>query len=176
MKARYLFLLAIVSASLSIVGLRSNSQRTAELESHIISRDMAGADVQAELTQLRQFVFSHMNASVEFELAASYERAVAAARQAGVSGEAYAQAQTACGQEVGTSSVDQVACVQNYLASRVGNTDESASLPERSQFNHALVSPTWSPDLAGLGLLATLIFLGAGISVYIAALFRARQF
>ncbi len=178
MKPRYLFSLGVVAAILAIVGLRSNASRSIELKDGILQKDQSGLEVSADLDSLRQFVFSHMNSSVRFELSGAYDRAVAAARagsQSHVSGEIYAQAQAACGPEVGTNSVAQVACVQAYLDSHLNQPNTTpVNLPPAAEYNFAYAAPTWSPDLAGLGILtATILILGAFTS-YIWQLFKAR--
>src|SRR5688500_8778649 len=106
MKARYFFIAAIVLALLAIVSLRLNSQRANELKTQVKEKDKAGQAVTDDLQALRSFVFTHMNSSVKFELTGAYERAAASAQQASqanATGDVYAQAQAACGQEVGTN-------------------------------------------------------------------------
>lgn len=172
MKARYWLGLAILSAGLAILGLRVNAQQSLELKNRIIEQDLAGANVEVQIEQLRQFVFSHMNSSVEFELLGAYQRTVTAAEQAGVSGELYAQAQAQCDRQ-GDSSVVQAQCVQTFLEQRV-NPAISTVRPLRSQFSYAFAAPSWSPDLAGWGILGALVALIGGVIAYIRQQFSLR--
>lgn len=173
MKARYLFILAVICASTAILGLRVNAQRSLELKNQIIQKDLSGQNTKNDIEQLRQFVFSHMNTSVEFELVGAYERAVTNSRQAGVSGELYRQAQTACDRQ-GVSSVEQAVCVQNYLDKRLVGEGTETDLPPRSQFRYAFAAPAWSADLGGWGILGTIVFLVWAVVIYIKNLFRFR--
>jgi len=179
MKARYLFGLGMVAAIISILGLRANAVRSVELKNTVIQKDQAGADVSTELESLRGFVFSHMNSSVRFELPGAHRRALSAAQaqaQGGATGEVYAAAQAACGPEVGTNSVAQVACVQRYLDSHLGSTSTPApDLPQPAEFSYAFAAPSWSPDLAGLAMLVAAALIGGALLNYIRGLFKARR-
>ncbi|MBI4101228.1 hypothetical protein HY441_02020 [Candidatus Microgenomates bacterium] len=180
MKARYLFGLAVILAIIGIIGLRINSAQARELRNKIISQDKAGADISSDLNSLREFVFSHMNSTSKVVLTESYNRAIEAAKasiQSSASGDVYAQAQAACGQEVGTSSVAQVECVEKYLNQHLqpGANPQSVQLPQLSQYTHTFVSPAWTPDLAGFGLLAALVFALAALIVYVLEFFRLKQ-
>lgn len=178
MKARYLIIAAVILAVLSIVALRANSLRAAELRSQVLASDSQGQSVTQQLGELRKFVFSHMNASTKFELSASYERAVEQARaasQANASGDVYTQAQAACGQEVGTNSVAQVQCVQNYLEQNLqsANNPEPLELPDRSLYSYTYLSPSWTADLAGLALLSALVMALGALIIYVRQSFKS---
>lgn len=178
MKARYVFIIAIIFALTSIVALRFNNKKALVLAKQVRDKDALGVDVKQDLTKLQQFVIKHMNSSVKVELSASYERAVnkAKAGNVDVNGDLYAEAQAACDRQ-GVSSVAQAQCVQEYLNARVspGQNATPTQPPERSKFVYAFAAPTWTPDIAGFSLLGCLIFGLAGILIYIINLFKSRS-
>lgn len=175
MKARYLFIIAMVWAGLAILGLRLNASRSLELNNHILSQDLKGASVSNDIAKLRQFVFSHMNSSARFELSGAYERSQANAQAVPVTGKVYSQAQAYCDRQ-GVSSVDQAVCVQGYLSDRLGDGATPAKAPQRSQYTYAFAAPTWSPDLAGWGILGALLFLVLSLIRYVASQFSSRPY
>lgn len=178
MKARYIFIIAIIFALISIVALRFNNKKAAVLAKQVRDKDTLAVDVRNDLTKLQQFVVKHMNSSVKVELSSSYERAVSKAKLGNidVNGDLYAQAQAACDRQ-GVGSVAQAQCVQEYLNARVnpGQSNQPAQLPERSSFTYAFAAPNWTPDIAGFSLLAAVIFGLAGLLVYIINLFKTRS-
>ena len=179
MKARYFIVVAIICALAGIVFLRANSQNAANLRAQLLQSDTQSQDITSQLNQIKTYVFRHMNASVKFELTGSYERAVAAAKQAQAvnqSGDIYAQAQAVCGQDVGTGSVAQVKCVEDYLNQHVtpGTNPQLTTLPDRSLYNYSFSSPTWTADLAGLSLLAAILAALVALVIYIREAFAAK--
>ena len=163
----------MVALAVAVIGLRFNSSQVNELRNEIIAKDLAGASAKEEISRLREFVFSHMNSSVEFELTGSYERAQARARGSATTGELYERAQASCDRQ-GVSSVDQASCVQAFLNRRTGSSG-GVEPPPKSQFRYSFASPSWSPDLAGFGLLAAAVFFIWGLIVYTKNQFRGRQ-
>lgn len=178
MKARYLFIIAIVFALTSIVALRFNNKKAAVLAKQVRDKDALAVDVRNDLTKLQQFVIKHMNSSVKVELSSSYERAVTKAKagNVNVNGDLYAEAQAACDRQ-GVGSVAQAQCVQEYLNARVSPAQNAqpVQLPERSSFVYAFAAPNWTPDIAGFSLLGAIIFGLAGLLVYIINLFKSRS-
>lgn len=174
MKARYFFILAIVFSIISIVALRFNNLKAAAMAKEIANKDNLNVDVAADIERLHDFVFKHMNSSLRFELTASYERAVANAKNAataGVSGDVYAQAQANCDRQ-GVSSVAQAQCVQEYLNARIQpGPVQPAVIPSKSQYTYAFASPSWTPDIAGFSLLAALASALATLAAYTYGMF-----
>lgn len=176
MKVRYLFVLAIMFAIVGVIGLRFNQSRVAELKQQVIAADRQGTGIEAALTELRSFVVAHMNTSTRVELAFSYERAAAEAKQTAednAEGEILSRAQAAC-DKPGVSSVEQAQCVRKYLQThgQPGDNPQPVELPEKSQFVHAFVSPLWTPDLAGLSLLAALLSALGALGMYVRQVVR----
>src|SRR3989338_7873002 len=96
MRARYFIILAVGTGLIAIVGLRANATQSLNLRNAVTSADIAGESVTAPINQLRDFVFSHMNSSVRFELTDSYRRAVEKAWAGSVDPAVYATAQATC--------------------------------------------------------------------------------
>lgn len=179
MKVRYLFIAAVFFAVLAVIGLRINQGKASELTSKVIAADQAGEDTAAALTDLRDFVSEHMNTSTRVELAASYDRAVKKAQQAATAEadeELLARAQAKCDKQ-GVSSVEQAQCVREFLAANLeeGSNPKPVDLPEKSQFVFAFVSPLWSPDLAGLSLLAALLFSIWALVAFVRKHYKQKQ-
>lgn len=175
MKARYLFIAAVVCALLSIVGLRLNHQAAIAKVHTIEDKDQQAQDVAADITTLRKFVFAHMNASVQFELTNSYNRAVSASTQTPSSDDLYAQAQAACDRQ-GQLTVSNAQCVQDFLNARLqpGINPQPPQVIDRSQYHYAYISPAWTPDFAGLSLLAALGLALMALIVYTLSWFRSK--
>lgn len=177
MKPRYIFILAVALAILSIFGLRYNGQKASDLRAAVRNKDTQNQDTKAEIEALRKFVFTHMNSSIRFELTSGYDRAVTLAKQASsTSGDAdlYAQAQTTCDQP-GVGSVAQAQCVQDFLSARLQpGQNPQAKLPDRTLYNYAFVSPSWTADFAGLTLLSSVLLAFTSLILYIWSLFKVR--
>lgn len=169
MKVRYIFLASIIFAILSIVGLRLNAEKALDLKNQILDKDNQAQDAKADLEELRQYVFSHMNTSTKVELVASYNRAVEAAKS-GQNNSVYAEAQANCDRR-GVSSVAQAQCVQEYLAARVAPTEPSV---DKTPYIYSFASPSWSFDLAGVSLLLSIILAIVSLVLYALRLFKSR--
>lgn len=178
MKARYLFIIAIIFALIAVVGLRFNNKKALVLAKQIRDKDALAVDVKNDLSKLQEFVTKHMNSTVKIELTSSYERAVEKAKvgDTDVNGDLYAQAQAACDRQ-GIGSVAQAQCVQEYLNARVspGQNAGTTPPPERSAFTYAFAAPNWTPDIAGFSILGSLVFGLSAVVVYILNMFKTRQ-
>ncbi|MBW3538419.1 hypothetical protein KY386_02915 [Candidatus Parcubacteria bacterium] len=155
MKLRYLVSLSLLALAFGFFQLLGNQRIATESAKQIIARDKTGADVTGDIAALRDYVHSHMRASVKFDLTGSYRRAVeqAEAARPQVAGDLYSRAQAACGRG---DSATQSQCVSRYIAanSRPGANLQPEQMPDPDKFRYSLHSPAWAPDLAGLALLA----------------------
>lgn len=177
MKARYIFILAVIFALIAIVALRFNNKKAEAMAQQIHAKDALNVDVKNDIVKLQQFSVKHMNGSVKLELTASFKRAEEAAKAGNlnVDGAIYAEAQAACDRQ-GVGSVAQAQCVQEYLSTRVSPNQSTPtnSAPNKSQYIYAFSSPTWTPDIAGFSLLASLALGLTALGVYIYGMFRTR--
>jgi hypothetical protein len=154
MKSRYLVIFSILAVIFGFIQLRFNYRSAVSLRDSIVQKDLAASPVSADIKQLTDFVHTHMRADVDFELAGSYERALAAAQPA-VSGEVYAQAQAACAGR--NDSITQARCVTDFVSRRLPAAPPAQPMPDRAKFTYAIHSPLWAADLAGLSFLMSVV-------------------
>lgn len=167
MSKRILFIFAAVILGGACIFVRANSAHNSRLQAdQIVKSDLSGADTAAAISSLKNFVNTHMGASVTFALSGSYNRAIAAAQASAAppnaSNQVYADAQRACSGK--SDSITQAKCNQNYLAQHltVTPTPVTVPAPKLNDYQYNLVAPVWTPDLAGALLLGAVIsaFLG----------------
>lgn len=162
----YFFIGFVVFATVGVFALRANNLRAIELRDQVLSVDEQNGDVEAALTELREFVYSHMNADLSsgtgiqqpVQLKYRYERLVEAekARVEQSNSNIYTAAQAHC-EALYPGSVSggpRVPCIEQYVAEH--GTTESA-IPD-ALYKFSFVSPRWSPDLAGWSLVIAAIF------------------
>ncbi|MEX0668511.1 MAG: hypothetical protein WD061_02125 [Candidatus Saccharimonadales bacterium] len=174
MKTWHFIGISIILLGLAIVGLRNNNIEVNNIRAQIEALDTQGEDVRDMVeTDLKDFVFSHMNASVEIFLAGAYNRKVTQAQEdINQSGQAqvYQDAMDQCDRE-GRPLHENTQCVRDYMIARMDdNMDLSALDISRADFTYRYYSPKWTPDMAGLSL------LGAAISGLIAFILYIRYF
>lgn len=144
-----------------------NQKEAARQRDAILAADKQGKVSTTQIVTLREFTTAHMNASVSFELTASYQRALEAAQAASqpqTNNQAYVQAESACRQSQGNPMVN-AKCIADYVAANTkpGENPQPPKLPSRTDYIYRYKSPGWTPDLAGLTLLtgaAGLIWVG----------------
>ncbi|HSH18663.1 MAG TPA: hypothetical protein VK978_04735 [Candidatus Saccharimonadales bacterium] len=168
-KPWYLFVLAGISLIIGIVGLRANNLRMAELRDAVYQADKDGGDVQGALTNLQRYVTSHMNTNLSggsdnavyppIQLKYTYERLQDAEAQKS-NGAVYTEAQAHCERLNPTdfSGRSRIPCIQEYVQSR---GVQQQVIPD-ALYKFDFLSPAWSPDMAGFGLLFAGLFALAG--------------
>lgn len=160
----YLF---VVTAIICIFALRHNNQTMVKLRNDVYTADKNDGDVNAALNKLKNYIFTHMNTSLDsgsnikppIQLKYTYQRLydakyndLQAANQ-----KIYNAGKQACPGPADTYDPDRLACIENY-AVRHGVSGASINIPA-GLYEFDFVSPTWSPDLAGWTLLLAAIFL-----------------
>lgn len=163
--------------SLPITGylLRQNNLQMLELRDVVVKIDQESGDIkkiEPALTELRNYVFGHMNASLPapLELPGSFNVSVEQARkkaeQSGsANGNIYKQAQAECERIEIPLSV-RAECIQNYVVTNAkpGTDAQQLDLPPKEQFVYSFISPTLSFDLAGLATIVSGLLLLATIT------------
>lgn len=159
-----LLLVAVLSTGLiSVLALRHNNQTMVELRTAVYTADKNNADIDGALNKLRDYVYGHMNTDLSsgnnnikppIQLKYTYDRlSQGQENQLQVdNSKVFTDAQAYC-QAVGDAGFD-TACVQNFVVNHGGA--QTASVPA-GLYQFDFISPTWSPDLAGWGLLATIL-------------------
>lgn len=179
----YFLIVACVFGSLSVLALRANNLRMADLRNDVYAADKNGGDVQTALQQLQIYVTSHMNTDLTagpnapyppIQLQYAYDRAVQKAGEQATAANAkiYTDAQTYCEQQnsIDFSGRNRVPCVQQYIL------NHGVSLPTipDSLYKFDFVSPVWSPDFAGWSLVVAVFSFLAGIGWLAARWFLRR--
>lgn len=171
-KAWYFLLAALFCGVTCIFALRANSQHMASLRQAVYTADKDNGDVQGALNNLQAYVTTHMNTNLEagntgvyppIQLQYTYQRLIESQGSSNQSAnqDLYTQAQAYC-QKLNSkdfSGRNRVPCIEQYVeehGKKMG-IDTSSISPSLYQFNFA--SPSWSPDLAGWSLVATVIFV-----------------
>ncbi len=164
----YFLFAAILFFIIGVVALRQNNLRAITLRDEVAKVDEQSGDVEAALRRLREHVVNHMNSDLAggaaniqqpVQLKFRYERLVAAEKQrVSVDNEKiYNDAQIDCERRfpAGLSGAGRVPCIEAYVSAR--STKEQAIPDSLYKFN--FISPSWSPDLAGISLLLSAVCL-----------------
>lgn len=165
---RLFLALFLISAVTTIFALRANNQHMVGLRNKVYAADKSGAGVEQALDNLRSYVYGHMNTDLSsggntikppVQLQYTYQRLVsdALAQAQAANSKIYTDAQAYC-QSINQAyyGTTRVPCVQNYVSAHAPSALPKTVPPALYQFD--FLSPTWSPDLAGFSLLATIVF------------------
>lgn len=159
--AWYFFLAAVICFSVAVITLRNNNLTAVRLRADLLAVDKQNGDVNAALNKLRLYMYSHMNTDLSaggtirppVQLKYSYERLVTAEkdRVSKANAAIYNQAQKECERlfPVGLSGSGRIPCITDFV-SKYGQAEQPI---EDALYKFDFISPTWSPDLAGLSLL-----------------------
>lgn len=156
----------VVFLLIGIYAVRQNNVRSIELRDAVIAADEANGDVETALNNLRQHIYSHMNAGLSsgnlqqpIQLKYRYERLVAAQQKSSNGQDVYGAAQAYCEAlyPAGSLREGRVPCIEKYVTEHSSN-GSNPTIPD-SLYKFDFVSPRWSPDLAGWSLLLSGIFL-----------------
>lgn len=155
---------AIFFIFVSIFALRMNNQNMIQLREQVFIADEKNGDVETALTDLREYVYSHMNTDLTasensihppIQLKYRYERLVASeqSKQQTGNSDIYTEAQDYCEktQPEGYSGSSRLPCIREYLDNRGVSTAKQVYIPE-DMYKFDFESPTWSPDLAGISI------------------------
>ncbi len=161
----YFLVMAVIFGSVSALALRQNNLQMIKLRDKVFAADKSGGDIEGTLRDLREFVYSHMNTDLSsgtgvkppIQLKYSYDRLTKAEhdRVDSYNAKIYTSAQHYCEQFIshvvfGGASIN---CIKNYVSSH----DIKASPVPDDLYKFDFVSPAWTPDLAGLTLLAAVL-------------------
>jgi hypothetical protein len=168
--ARALLGLFIVSSLVCIFALRHNNQQMIKLRDKVYVADKDNGDVNLALNNLRSYIYGHMNTNLSsggnnikppIQLKYTYQRLYEAQlnQQESSNQKIFNDAQAAC--KVNTTGYDpqRLYCIQNYAVNH-GVKGADINIPA-GLYEFDFVSPSWSPDLAGYSLLASIVLLGA---------------
>jgi uncharacterized membrane-anchored protein YhcB (DUF1043 family) len=161
----YFFAGFVIFLVIGVFAARQNNLRSIELRNEVLTVDEQNGDIEAALQKLREHMYSHMNAGLSndslkqpIQLKYRYERLLAQQQEKASKSnqKLYAQAQAYCEGQGGTLRGDRVPCVQQYVSER--SSSAAVTIPDEL-YKFDFVSPRWSPDLAGISLLLSGVFL-----------------
>jgi len=154
--------LFIISGLITAQALRHNNQQMIQLRTELYSADQSGQNVDKALTSLSSYVYGHMNTNLAsggntikppIQLKYTYERAVKAEQsRVDKANEKIALAAQDYCLRVESGRYRQI-CFQQYTDKH--NVKAKAIPSQLYEFD--FLSPSWSPDFAGWGLVATLL-------------------
>lgn len=180
---QYLFALCIVFGTISALSMRENYQHMTILRQQVYTADEEGGDVEKALQNLRSYVTGHMNTSLTagsngvyppIQLKYTYERLAQAAGQQTSNSQVYADAQQYCEGQIPTGFSGRVRldCIEAYVAQH--GSIAAPTVPD-SLYKFDFASPVWSPDIAGLSLVVSLLSL-AGLVIIVGTRKATRRF
>ena len=156
-------LLVVIFSVCSALTLRSNNLQMVYLRQQVIAADTKGVGVSERLRQLNSYIFKHMNTQVvrPIELVGTYNRqaqAVIQNAQKGSGRDIYAEGTAACERRgIPLSSIAQ--CIAQYANQNAQSVaEQKIRLPDKNLFVYSFASPLWTPDLAGISVLLTVVF------------------
>lgn len=151
------------------------------LRNQLYTADKNNGDVSGALNKLRQYVYSHMNTDLSsggnsikppIQLEYTYQRLESAAQASANNSGLYTEAENSCQAQipasVSISGSGRISCVQNYIMTHGGQA--AAAIPA-GLYEFDFASPTWSPDLAGWGMLASVLFFAIFAIKFLASRF-----
>lgn len=163
----YLLVIAVFFLALGIIGMRENNLRMIELREQVYLADENGGNIEEPLRELREFVYSHMNTDLSsgnvsisppIQLTHRYERLLQSEQKRvdKINKRVKAEAERQCAREFPAAGLNssRVNCVAEYTSDNAVKPKEIPSELYKFDF----ISPVWSPDFAGLSLLASLFF------------------
>lgn len=172
-KPRYLLSVSIIFLVIGVYGLRQNYSEMVRLRTAVSTADEQNGDVETALRNLRQFVYNHMNTNLSsgnvsikppIQLKYRYERlAKSEEKKASEENKAVKQkADAICLQKYPGKvfNSNRVNCVAKYISD---NSVKPHPIPS-DLYKFDFMSPSWSPDLAGISLLFSLMFFLAFIA------------
>ncbi|HET7528733.1 MAG TPA: hypothetical protein VFJ84_00695 [Candidatus Saccharimonadales bacterium] len=163
--------LFVAAAVICMFSLRHNNQTMVKMRNDVYAADKNGGDVNAALNDLKNYIFAHMNTSLDsgsnikppIQLKYTYQRLYDARynQLQAANQKIYNAGKKACPGLANGYDPDRLACIENY-AVRHGVRGADINIPA-GLYEFDFLSPAWSPDLAGWTLLLSAVFLIAFI-------------
>jgi hypothetical protein len=176
LKPWYFLILAVIASVVCVFAMRSNNQHMAQLREKLYIADQQGGDVTKALNDLRNYVYGHMNTNLSagntsvyppIQLKYTYDRLVQAqgSDAAAQNTRIYTEAQAYCEQQNSAdfSGRNRVPCIEDYVSK---HTTTATVIPD-GLYKFNFISPTWSPDLAGLSMATAVLSVIAAIFLFI---------
>jgi hypothetical protein len=157
-------ILFLISGLICLAALRHNNTTMIGLRNDVYAADKANANIEGALDKLRAYVYGHMNTNLStgngvkppIQLGYTYARLQENAAQNSslyIDAKNYCEAKIPASQSI--SGRGRIDCITQYVTDHGA---KPANIPQ-GLYQFDFVSPTWSPELAGWSLVATIIFL-----------------
>jgi hypothetical protein len=162
MPKKIFFIIAIGLIAAGVTAAYFNKQEAERQVARIVAADQKGEDTVSTLSILKIYTGSHMFSGQTVVLKAGFERSqkafTEATAAANASAQIYVAAQKACAGK--SDSIVQAKCNAQYLSEHLSNVPVTATVPEPKleAYTYKYVSPIWTPDFAGVLLLAGGLF------------------
>lgn len=167
-KTWYLVLAFLAMMTVTVLALRDNYTIMAQLREVVYQADRQGEGVEQALQNLRSHVNNHMNTNLSsgaesvyppIQLKETYERLVVAEQQRVevANSQLYTEAQNYCESQDPNSfsGGSRVGCIQQYVDD---HGQKVQPIPD-ALYKFDFATPSWSPDLAGWSLAASIVLL-----------------
>jgi preprotein translocase subunit SecF len=167
-KPIYILIVFFACCGLTIYALRANNLTMVHLRTALYQADKNNTDVSQKLDTLQAYVTTHMNTDLStgpnavyppIQLQYTYQRLETGEQQQVdvINSKVYTEAQVYCQQQnpVGFSGRTRVPCVEQYVEQNGAIAKPIAA----ALYEFDFISPSWSPDLAGWSLLASIFLL-----------------
>lgn len=174
----------LICAGVAVSALRANNEHMAMLRADVYAADKSGVGVPTALDNLQAYVTAHMNTNLSsgagsvyppIQLEYTYLRLVQAQDQIAQSSNSglYTAAQDYCQKVVQHyfAGPKIVPCIENYVSTH-GTLGTKLPTISPALYEFDFVSPSWSPDLAGWMLLATIFFATIALLLALTSLYR----
>lgn len=184
-KVWYLLAVFVVLAIVSAFALRANNLRMVELRAAVYAADEKDENVEQALQELRAYVYGHMNTDLSsgangvyppIQLKYTYQRLQEAERLKAQlrNQDVYTAAQSFCESQNSSdfSGRNRVPCIEKYVSENGGS--KPRAVPD-AMYKFDFVSPLWSPDVAGFGVLFT-VLMGITLILRVAAGYAAKRY
>jgi hypothetical protein len=165
-KPIYILILFLISCGLTVYALRANNLTMVNLRSALYQADKSNTNISQKLDALQAYVTTHMNTNLStgpnaayppIQLKYTYQRLNNAQQQqiSAVNAKLYTEAEAYCQQlnPISFSGRTRVPCVEQYVQQNGAKVQPIAT----ALYEFDFVSPTWSPDLAGWSLIASIV-------------------
>jgi hypothetical protein len=175
-KPIYILVLFFISCGLAIYTLRANNLTMLNLRTALYQADKNNTNISQKLDALQAYVTTHMNTDLStgpnsvyppIQLKYTYQSLNNAEQQqvAAINAKLYTAAEAYCQQQnpVSFSGSTRVPCVEQYIQQ---NGAKAQPIPT-ALYEFDFVSPTWSPDLAGWSLVASIVLFTLFVTSWI---------
>ncbi len=172
----YITIAFVCMLGITAYALRHNNQRMIALREAVYVADKEGGDVEGTLRDLRTYVYGHMNTNLNsgkasvyppIQLKYTYERLLSEQQEEvkQQNEQIYTEAQRECERlhPESYSGGARVPCIRDYVANKGIHTKD---IPD-SVYKFDFVTPVWSPDVAGISLVVT-VLLGLLLTIRVA--------